>query len=467
MPNSKALYTYRAGQKVMLSKEANQFVVRLKPDEVKKNMGVTDVEEVSPSSTRVTLKSNELEGFMEKSREIAPTHHAYTLVNTEQEFLITDRIFVTFHQVISKQQLKDFENRYVLELVTAYNDKDYLFRLTNETGMNPIKLIVKLTEQEPLVETADHDLNRRMTLADFQLPADPDFRRQWHLHKHFMHPQYDVRSSTNCEEAWKLLNSYGSSDVVVGFTDDGCKMDHEDFNSANKFVDWGYFKGNRLITKADRDANSANMYDSPENHGTACAGVIAAEADSKLTIGAAPECKLLPIKWEFNPSGYLEINDSKMLMVLDFIADKVDVLSNSWGGVPVSTWSKTVIRKIEFLALRGGKRGKGIVFLWAAGNENCPIQHFTSIQVPYTRGWIVNPNGQLKWVGVEKANIFENNLVGIPGVMHVAAIGSNAKRSHYSNYGTGISLRPFKQYSNIPGSITRVRDYYNYWSRRP
>jgi len=47
------VYTYCNGKKVYLKKEADQFVVRAKPEERAK-MGITeDVEKVSPSSTRL------------------------------------------------------------------------------------------------------------------------------------------------------------------------------------------------------------------------------------------------------------------------------------------------------------------------------------------------------------------------------------------------------------------------------
>lgn len=42
--------------------------------------------------------------------------------------------------------------------------------------------------------------------------------------------------------------------------------------------------------------------------------------------------------------------------------------------------------------------------------------------------------------GCGEIRVFRNNLVGIPGVMHVAAMASTAQRSHYSNYGTGIGI---------------------------
>ena len=48
-----------------------------------------------------------------------------------------------------------------------------LFQLTDHTGMNPIKLVVRLTETEDQVELAEHDLNLRAQTFQFQLPTDP------------------------------------------------------------------------------------------------------------------------------------------------------------------------------------------------------------------------------------------------------------------------------------------------------
>jgi subtilisin family serine protease len=181
------------------------------------------------------------------------------------------------------------------------------------------------------------------------------------------------------------------------------------------------------------------MYKSGSNHGTSCAGVIAGEADAVLTVGAAPGCRLLPIQWE-SDGPFLMISDSKLLTALNFVANKVDVLSNSWGSTPTTLWSTQVTTRITDLARTGGRRGRGIVFLWAAGNENCPIQHTATVDVPHTNGWQQRPDGSWVWIGVETSRQFRNNLVGIPGLMHVAALASNARRSHYSNYGTGIMV---------------------------
>ena len=54
------------------------------------------------------------------------------------------------------------------------------------------------------------------------------------------------------------------------------------------------------------------------NHGTACCGVIGAEIDGDMTVGAAANCKLLPVKWESSGSS-LFISDSKLLTVLRYM----------------------------------------------------------------------------------------------------------------------------------------------------
>jgi len=436
MPQDEETYTYRGGQKIALRKAPDQFVVRALPERLE-SFGIPDAEQVSATSSKVTTRAPDLEPEMSRMRNVAPTHHAYSDPDTGAEFLITDRVLVTFHDALPPDQIDAFAARYGLLLTETYSDRDYLFQVTEHTGMNPVKLIVKLNEEEPLVALAEHDLNQRMQTYAVPIPTDVFYARQWHLHTRLTDSQFDPRSSSRCEDAWQLLNHLGSAEVVVGVTDDGCKLSHQDFDSPGKFANWGYFRGTRLITSTDIDAQPSEMYKTGANHGTSCAGVIAGEVDAVLTVGAAPGCRLLPIQWESSGSS-LFISDSKLLRVLDFVADKVDVLSNSWGTTPTSLWPLQVTSRITQLAQTGGRRGKGIIFLWAAGNENCPISHTATVDVPYTDGW--RPDGSGVWIGVETSRLFRNNLVGIPGLMHVAALASNARRSHYSNYGTGIAI---------------------------
>ncbi|TVT72102.1 MAG: S8 family serine peptidase [Denitromonas halophila] len=431
-------YTYRGGQKLELAKRPDAFVARALPDALQRAGIADDAEQVSSGSSRVRARAQDLDAMMARSRALGPTHHAYQMADTGEDFLITDRVFVTFKTALTNDQVAEFAGRYGLLLRERYTERDYLFQLTEHTGMNPVKLVVELTENDARVALAENDLNYLVTKYELSPPSDPDYASQWHLHGHFFHPEVDPRANARCEAAWHLLNGFGSPEVVVGVTDDGCKLDHPDFDSPGKFAAWGYFAGTRLVTSRDVDAQPAGMYQTGANHGTSCAGVIAGEADAVLTVGAAPGCRLLPIKWESQGPSLL-INDSKMLSALSFVADKVDVLSNSWGSVPRFLFATAVINRLSQLAVSGGRRGRGILLLWAAGNENCPILHEADVDVPYTHGWEF-ANGAWRWAGPARTRRFVNNMVDVPGLLHVAALASTAQRSHYSNYGTGIEI---------------------------
>lgn len=437
MSDSLKTYTYRGGKKVELEKSPEEMVVRALPSDIS-DPAIMSREQVSSASSRVVTRGGELEAAMSRSRKTAPTHHAYYEAESGGEFLITDRIFVQFKESPASEALDSFAGEYGLVLKAAYSDVDYLFQLTEHTGMNPVKLVVRLTEQDDRVAAAEHDLNQRVHKYQFFEPTDPDYAAQWHLHTRLQHPQFDSRSSARCEAAWRLLDGFGNRSIVIAVTDDGCRLDHGDFDSPDKFASWGYLRGSRLMVAADIDSDPEEMYKPGSNHGTACCGVIAGEVDAQLTVGAAANCRLLPVQWESEgPS--LFISDSKLLTVINYIADKADIMSNSWGSTPRSSWALPVISRIRTLSLSGGPRGKGMVFLWAAGNENCPIDHVSSEDIPYTHGWRVQ-GGSAIWEGPRTSRNFSNNLSALSGVMHIAALASTAQRSHYSNYGPGIDL---------------------------
>lgn len=448
MVNSIETYTYRCGKKVNLLKSPEKIIVRAAHN-LLSNLDYLEEEEVSPHATRLRVASEQLEEVMARARHIAPTHHAYSVAETNEDFLITDRVFITFNSEISEIELDDFSGKYGLLNIDKYSKNEYLFLVTDHTGLNPIKLVNKLMESEDKVIIADHDLNFIFKKYDINIPSDEHYNDQWHLHQRSSHSSFDPRSSSRSEDAWRLMDSFGNSDVVVCVTDDGCKMDHPDFNSPEKFADWGYFHSDddsRLVTRDDFDADPSKMFDDnyTSTHGTSCAGVIAAEIDGVLTVGAAPGVRLLPIKFKSGPGGSLYIGESRFITVLRTIGDKIDIMSNSWGpaGPSKSSWNQTVRNMISNFATTGGRRGKGIIFCWAAGNENCPINTSTSIPVPYDSGWQASPSAPSgrKWVGVKTSTNFENDLVDIPNVMFVGALSSSAQRSHYSRYGEGLSI---------------------------
>lgn len=432
------LYTYRNGEKLLLKKKEDAYVIRVKPGEAEA-FSAEQTELVSSSSVRISLSSKRLNAEMKKVRKNAVAHHAYTLAETGEEFLITDRIFLSFKRSVSGKRRQELLKKYGLQLIEKITADDYLVQLTNETGMNPVKLVVKLTEEEKPVAAVDHDLNQRLAQYRFWIPSDPFYGVQWHLHTHLNHREFDPRCSTRCEDAWRLLESYGDNQVVIGFTDDGCRMDHPDFDSLGKIAGWAYMEGLELKDHNHLEGDPVQMYREGSDHGTNVAGLAAGETDAMFAVGAAPGCRILPVKWE-GEGDRLFISDSKLLKVLHFLDDKVDVLFNSWGLAPVHHYNALVIDKIREMALKGGRRKKGVVFVWAAGNENCPVNFTSPVEIPYTNGWKNTGENKWEWEGVKTAKTFSNSLAGLPGVVFVSSISSLAQRSHYANYGAGVDL---------------------------
>ncbi|MDJ0971428.1 MAG: hypothetical protein QNJ06_16160, partial [Kiloniellales bacterium] len=118
-------YTYRGGEKLALVKRPNQFVTRALPDTLA-GAGLPQGEQMSSASTRITCPAEQLEGLMARARGFAVTHHAYDEAESGSEFLITDRVFVTFKDPLSAEDLAAFAGEHGLLQLEAYDDKNFL-----------------------------------------------------------------------------------------------------------------------------------------------------------------------------------------------------------------------------------------------------------------------------------------------------------------------------------------------------
>jgi subtilisin family serine protease len=116
-------------------------------------------------------------------------------------------------------------------------------------------------------------------------------------------------------------------------------------------------------------------------HGTACAGIIGAQQNSIGISGIVPSSKLMSISIE------LLFSDTPQQLANGFNwawQNGADVISNSWGGYTPSD----IIEDAITAALTQGRDGKGMVVVFAAGNENN-----TNIRYPG------NSNSQILVVG--------------------------------------------------------------------
>lgn len=421
------LYTYQGRRKLELAHRPSTFVSRAEPDCLRaKGFGV--VRALSPHSFLIQSDPETLQIDITRAREIGPSHYAYVIKSTGDDYLVTDRLFIRFRtQGIDHAA---FARKYNLLPLETYSSYGGLFQIGRDA--DPITVVCFITENDSLVDTVDHDRNIMLRLAS--LPSDPQAARQWYLFSESGDSLITAHGLTQCDEAWKLLGSYGSRDMVIGVADCGCDLDDPDFE-IDKFAGWACFLDGRFYMGEQPQPQFLDLMRPKAYHGTLSATLAAADVNGKGGIGAAPGCSLLPLKWdEATFTGELTTTYSRIMTAIESLRNHVDIMSNAWSLDPPRYFPPDLCDRIAMSAISGGKHGNGIVWIMSAGNDNVPVHYRTSAPIP----WQVRmPYGVP--VITRRCN-FENSLAGIPGVVHVGAISSLSQRCHYSNYGTGLDI---------------------------
>ncbi len=161
-------------------------------------------------------------------------------------------------------------------------------------------------------------------------------------------------------------NSVTGSGVTVAVVDDGVAIDHEDLETNATGPHLNLFPDGGNGDPATLDVNA--------NHGTAVAGLIAAELDNGLGIsGVAPGSTLSGIR--FLPATFEEalvLDDVDVTAALGFSLDQIDIYNNSWGYVTepsnLSYGSRLMIDALEN-GVETGRGGNGAIYVFSAGNS--------------------------------------------------------------------------------------------------
>ena len=176
---------------------------------------------------------------------------------------------------------------------------------------------------------------------------DPLYGCQWHLNNDGQF-RGGARQDINVEDAWPI---YGTG-INVAVVDDGMHYAHEDLMpNVNTALNHDY-------------TGNSEIHDPLETHGTAVAGIIAARDNDKGMRGVAPRATI----YGYNLLLSNELKDEGDAMSRN--ASVTAISNNSWGpgdsGAPEPTntfWTAGVQTGIT-----DGFGGKGIVYVWAAGN---------------------------------------------------------------------------------------------------
>lgn len=183
-------------------------------------------------------------------------------------------------------------------------------------------------------------------------PTDPLYPSQWHL-----------AGIGNIERVW---NHYIGRGVTVVVFDDGIDTLHEDLND-NYVAGGGFVYGGTPFTSG---------YLSPsDGHGTAVAGIIAAEANNGLGgVGVAWGADVAAL----NFLEQVQIHSMGAVLASFQHAANFDVMNNSWGFTPLYTPNQSLAIPTSdasqgeaalAFAAANGRGGLGTVIVVAAGND--------------------------------------------------------------------------------------------------
>lgn len=197
------------------------------------------------------------------------------------------------------------------------------------------------------------------------LPNDPYLVRQWGLNNTRQSGGVagaDIRAFG----AWQ--DGVTGAGVLVAVVDDGFEQRHPDLQAnLRKDLGWDYRAGDN-----DAEAEGGDGWDetgSPraDAHGTAVAGIIAAVGNNGLGVaGVAWGARVVPVR-----ALQRDMTDAQEAAALSHRADIVSVSNNSWGpddDAKAIVSPGVLAEQARLEGVRMGRGGRGVVFVWAAGN---------------------------------------------------------------------------------------------------
>jgi subtilisin family serine protease len=304
----------------------------------------------------------------------------------------TENLFVKLADGVKATEAKALLARYRLRVKRPLRPlgNTWFVAAPADTGLAVFEIAEQLLA-EPAVELCQPEIvrERRSRRA---------FPPQWHLAATRIAGR-PIKAHAHVAQAWRLTAGTGATIAII---DDGVDVDHPEFATRGKIV------APRDVTRDTDDPRPGWG----NHHGTACAGVATASG-RRAASGVAPKARLMPIRLA---SHLGSINEAEAFV---WAADHgADVISCSWGPPDGDWWDPkdSLHTEVAYLpdhtrlaidyAATRGRRGKGCVVCFAAGNGNESVDndHYAS----YAR------------------------------VIAVAACNDTGTRSVYSDYGKAV-----------------------------
>lgn len=409
IPKKDAFNLKYGGSTLHLSKSDSLIAVKpsvkkkIRPDDSLRHLGNLNSFQIYKVKNE---DASEMETALDKLRnspEVLIGSHVYHTSDDQVPFIPNGEIFVQFKPETSEEEIQSAIDEFELMVAEIRENNAYIFKVTPQSP-NPVK-VAEAIQKKDIAEVAEPSLTTQGKVFNITLPVDELLRDQWHLRNTGRHRGTTIGLKKGADarviEAWEIAQSLGSPSVIVSVIDDGFDLGHPDLSEPNKIVaPWDFETNtNRPVPR--------NGGENGDWHGTACAGVAVGIANGRGLTGAAPRCKLMPVRWGLN------LSDREIERWFEYVrVNGAAVVSCSWGAAAkkflLSTRQKIAIENCA----RKGRNGKGTIICFAAGNESRDIN---------------NP---------ETFNGFATH----PDVIAIAACTSRDERSSYSNFGKSIFL---------------------------
>ncbi len=403
------------GQHIELEKNPTDFTLIRDTEIPDLDKSVTQ-NKISNNMFRLTSADEEdRDILMTELRETNVAHHIYKVKGTDEEIIIDDCIILKLRYQ-GTGELEAIIEEFNLVFEERIGEA-YVLRLTDETGINPVKVANRIAQREGVAECAPEIL---MELEFHQQPAL--FPDQWHLTADLIsNPDLISSADIQAPEAWDITK--GNPDIVVAVIDDGFDLDHP------ALQDVTLNPNAKDYAEDDLDPESEGS----DYHGTPVASIAVGSHVNGVMYGIAPSCQFLPIRIRFG----LFAVPRNLLKVFQYVSQYADVVNCSFGMPPkdFDPINSEIRREITKLTETGGRRGKGLVMVFSAGNDDAP----TFLEADK------NVNGVKFTKGSEIREVEANKPVfsGFPlteGVIVVSSMSSLKRKSGYSNWGKHITV---------------------------
>ena len=277
---------------------------------------------------------------------------------------------VKFDPDLSCNAVKEILTDAGLEVIWEFKFTPHLYEVRGGCSRRFYEFIAEFGQREEVVWVEPVSIGVFIDEDEINGAEQPDVEepqnKEWHW------------ATTQVDRAWRITEGDG---VRIAVIDKGFHADHQEFTSVSGAS--VYYSLNRP-PKVKPISNPSFFH--KHQHGTICAGLVAARRDDADKIkGAAPRSNLMLIAC---PGNHIYVQTT-LARAIAYATDPhciscdanepgADIISCSFGPKKKNVFSKmSLILKEAFeFATQKGRNGKGISIFWPVGNGNSVHQNY-------------------------------------------------------------------------------------------